>query len=227
MKKPSHMPEYAEICLQAVVDYQLADRISVGGALGLLHHIDYRSTRDVDAWWTDAAQEGDQERVIRVISDALAPSGDLAVRRWGDVVSIELERDGRAVFSFQIARRSAQLAPSLPAPWGGFFIDSLPDLIGSKMVALVERGAPRDFRDIYTLCKQGLSNPPECWRLWRARQEKSESDTDEARARLAIETHLVRIAQHRPLETIEDEQQKAQAEGLRRWYREEFLVAHE
>jgi predicted nucleotidyltransferase component of viral defense system len=30
-------------------------------------------------------------------------------------------------------------------------IDSFGDLVASKMVALVERGAPRDFFDIFTL----------------------------------------------------------------------------
>jgi len=35
------------------------------------------------------------------------------------------------------------------------------------MVALVERGAPRDFLDIYTVCQAGLVTLEECWELWR------------------------------------------------------------
>jgi hypothetical protein len=44
---------------------------------------------------------------------------------------------GHKVFSFQIAQRSAQLEPSKPAPWIDVPLDSFPDLVASKMVALV------------------------------------------------------------------------------------------
>jgi len=225
MKKPTHLPARAEDCLRALVEHGWADRLSIGGAFGLLHYVDYRATNDVDAWWTDALREGDQEQVIRVISEALRPYGAVEIRRWGEVVSIELHQGGRAAFSFQIAYRSAQLEPSQLSPWGGFLIDSLSDLIGSKMVALVERGAPRDFRDIYTICRVSLADPATCWRLWGLRQEASESDVDQSRARLAVETHLSRIIVHRSLESIRDADEKARAKELRRWYKEEFLGA--
>ena len=104
-------------------------------------------------------------------------------------------------------------------------LDSFPDLLASKMVALVERGAPRDFRDVYALCQAGLTTPQECWELWRRRQQLANSDTDSARARLAVETHLARIAQHRPLREITDPTQRAQAEQVRRWFAQEFLDA--
>lgn len=87
----------------------------------------------------------------------------------------------------------------MPAPWIDVLLDSLPDLSASKMVALVERGAPRDFRDIYTLCQAGVTTPQQCWALWRRRQQLSGSDTDAARAHLAVQTHLTRIAQRRCL----------------------------
>jgi len=58
--------------------------------------------------------------------------------------------------------------------------------------------------DIYTLCQAGLLSIGECWALWRRRQTLSGSDADLSRARLAIETHLERIALHRPLENITD-----------------------
>lgn len=90
----------------------------------------------------------------------------------------------------------------------------------------MEQGAPRDFRDIYTLCQRGLATSKECWSLWR-RQEAARSDTDFRRARLAVETHLSRIAQHRPLEMIPDPQARAEAERLRGWFRTEFLDALE
>lgn len=104
-------------------------------------------------------------------------------------------------------------------------IDSLPDLVASKMVALVERGAPRDFRDIHALCHSGLMTPGECWGLWRLRQQRAGSDTDAHRARLALSTHLSRIAQHRPLKNIADADDRADAESLRTWFTTEFLDA--
>ena len=100
-------------------------------------------------------------------------------------------------------------------------------LVASKMVALVERGAPRDFRDIYALCQAGLTTPQECWNLWRRRQQIAGSDTDHRRAMLAIETHLERIAQHRPLDEIADPESRREAHALRQWFRQEFLNAAE
>lgn len=222
---PAHVPEYAKFTLLTLAASGLGEKISLGGALGLLHYLDYRPTHDVDAWWVSSATAEDQRQVIDTIEAALQPYGQVRQRTWGDVVSVELVREDKTVFSFQIARRSAQLVPSTPAPWGEVLLDSFPDLLASKMVALVERGAPRDFRDVYALCQAGLTTPQECWELWRRRQQLANSDTDSARARLAVETHLARIAQHRPLREITDPTQRAQAEQVRRWFVQEFLDA--
>jgi hypothetical protein len=224
-RRPAHMPDYAAKCLQALAANELGERISLGGALGLLHYLDYRSTYDVDAWWVPSATEEDRRRVIRVVEATLRPFGQVKTRTWGDVVSVELMREGRTVFSFQVAHRSAQLEPSAPAPWTDVLLDSFPDLLASKVVALVERGAPRDFRDIYALCQAGLTTPQECWSLWRRRQQLAGSDTDSARARLAVETHLARIAQHRPLREIADPTKRAEAKEVRRWFVQELLDA--
>ncbi len=148
-QRPTHISEYADICLRALSAKRLGDRLSVGGALGLLHYLDYRPTHDVDAWWVPSATTEEQQQVLQTIERALQSFGEVQQRAWGDVVSLELVRSGETVFSFQIARRSAQLQPSSPTPWVDVLFDSLPDLVASKMVALVERGAPRDFRDIY------------------------------------------------------------------------------
>ncbi len=223
--RPAHLPACAEACLQALVDHGLGTKLSLGGALGLLHYLDYRPTHDIDAWWEASATAQDQRRVIDVIKAALQPFGPVKLRAWGDVTSVELVRNDQVVFSFQIARRSAQLEPSVLSPWTGVLLDSFSDLVASKMVALVERGAPRDFRDIYALCLHGLVTPGQCWDLWRRRQRLAGSDTDGARARLAIETHLERIAQHRPLEQIADLRQRAEAEQVRAWFTGELLDA--
>jgi hypothetical protein len=104
-------------------------------------------------------------------------------------------------------------------------LDSFADVVASKMVALVERGAPRDFRDIHALCQAGLITPQECWLLWQQRQQMAGSDSDAQRARLAIQTHLARIALHRPLDGIGDPIQRDEADRVRRWFQEELLSA--
>lgn len=224
-RRPTHMPEYATICLQALAANGLGNRISIGGGVGLLHYLDYRPTHDVDAWWLVSATAEERQQVVKLVEETLQAFGQLRKRVWGDVVSIELIREGKTVFSFQIASRSAQLEPPVPAQWADILVDSFPDLVASKMVALVDRGAPRDFRDIYMLCQSALTTPQECWELWRRRQQMADMDADVARARLAIETHLARIAQHRPLEEIPDPDKRAEAERLRHWFVEEFLDA--
>ncbi|MBZ5555082.1 MAG: nucleotidyl transferase AbiEii/AbiGii toxin family protein [Acidobacteriia bacterium] len=223
--RPTHWPVHSEACLQALVVHGLGDKISLGGGFGLLHYLDYRPTHDVYAWWTPSATSEDQQQVVRVIEATLGSFGEVKTRSWGDVVSIELKREGKSVFSFQIARRSAQLEPSVPAPGTAVLLDSFADLLASKMVALIERGPPRDFRDIYALCQGGLATPQSCWNLWRQRQRLAGSDADSTRARLAIQTHLARIEQHRPLAQIPDGHQQAEAEQLRKWFREGFLNA--
>ena len=222
-RRPAHMPDYAEVCLRALVANGLGDKISLGGAFGLLHYLDYRPTHDVDAWWIPSATAEDRSQVVSVIEATLQPLGQVKRRAWGDVVSVELMLEGKTVFSFQVARRSAQLESPALAPWTHVLLDSFPDLLASKMVALVERGAPRDVRDIHAVCQAGLATPQECWELWRRRQRLAGSDTDSSRARLAVETHLARIAQHRPLKEIADPTQRAEAEQVRRWFVQELL----
>jgi len=222
-RQPSHLSPYTRACLDGLVKENLANRISLGGAFGLFHYVDYRPTHDVDAWWSESLTEGEKQAVIQALERNLSDFGNVRVRAWGDVVSVELSQEGKTVFSFQIAARTMRLEEPVQAGWIDVPLDSLSDLVASKMMALVERGAPRDFLDIYTLCQAGLLSIGECWALWRRRQTLSGSDADFSRARLAIETHLERIALHRPLENITDVQQREQAWKLRNWFLSEFL----
>lgn len=224
--RPTHISEYAELCLQALAEQGLGDKISLGGAFGLLHYLDYRDTHDVDAWWDSSATAAEHQQVIEALTLALQPVGEVRKRTWGDVVSIELLINHKKVFSFQIAQRSVQLQPATFVQWTTVPVDSFDDLLASKMVALVDRGAPRDFRDIYTICQAGLATPAQCWALWRRRQAGAGHDADLAQAHLAVETHLERIEQHRPLTQIVDPSQREQANDVRQWFRNEFLDEH-
>jgi hypothetical protein len=225
--QPSQVSPYARACLDALLEADLAKRISIGGALGLFHYIDYRSTHDVDAWWVGSLTEKQKQEVAKVLESTLSAFGSVNIRIWGDVISIELSRDGKTVFSFQIAARTARLEQPISAGWIDVPLDSLSDLAASKMVALVERGAPRDFLDIYTLCQSELLSINECWLLWCRRQILAGSDVDLTRARLAIETHLERISLHRPLEGIADLGQRQHASQLREWFLSDFLQVND
>jgi predicted nucleotidyltransferase component of viral defense system len=223
-KTPSQMSPYAKACLESLAQQGLGQFLSIGGAFGLSYFVEYRSTHDVDAWWIEPLTQEQRREVIRTLQQALTNFGNTRLREWGDVVSVELLQEGKVIFSFQIAKRSAQLTDPIAAPWpGGARLDSLIELIASKMVALVERGAPRDFRDIYQLCHQGLTNVRQCWELWQTRQQLANENADIERAKLAIRTHLARIERSRPLESISDPNQRQQAAQVRQWYREEFL----
>ncbi|MCC6301162.1 MAG: nucleotidyl transferase AbiEii/AbiGii toxin family protein [Anaerolineales bacterium] len=226
-QQPSNLLPYARACLAALVEAGLARYISLGGAFGLFHYLDYRSTHDVDAWWSDAATENQRQSVVNVLKSALSEFGTVNVRSWGDVTSVELIENGKTSFSFQIAARTSRLQESVQAGWIDVPLDSLSDLVASKMVALVERGAPRDFLDVYSICTAGLLSRDECWSLWRQRQTLSGNAADSSRALLAIETHLERIALHRPLEKIVDAKQREQARQVRDWVVNVFLKVND
>ncbi len=221
--KPSNLSRYAQVCLQALVEAGLSNHLSLGGAVGLFHYLDYRATHDVDAWWSEAVTERQKRDVVDTLTVALSEFGRVSVRSWGDVVSVELLQENKVVFSFQIAARTIRLQEPVSAGWIDVPLDSLPDLLAAKMTALVERGAPRDFLDIYSLCEAGVVTVDECWSTWRQRRVMSGDNGDLSRARLAIETHLQRIALHRPLETIADPGQREQARRVREWFSNVFL----
>ena len=224
-KRPANLDEYADLCLKTLAEQGLGRLVSIGGAVGLAHFLDYRRTHDLDAWWRPEATSEQRERILTAVGDALSRSGDVRRRSWGEVVSIELVTNYKVVFSFQVAARTVQLAPPQTAPWIDVFLDSFDDLVASKMVALVERGLPRDFRDIFALCQAGLCSPEHCWDLWRQRQSGARATQEPDRARTAVLTHLEKIVKHRPLESIPDPAERAEASRLRRWFATEFLDA--
>ena len=147
-KRPADISPYAKSCLDALVKENLANLISIGGGFGLFHYFDYRATHDVDAWWVESVTEQDKKLITQTLEKSLLGFGKVKIRKWGDVVSVELLEENKTVFSFQIASRSVQLENSVSANWIDVPLDSLSDLIASKMTALVERGSPRDFLDI-------------------------------------------------------------------------------
>lgn len=47
--RPTHLSRYSEVVLQALAGAGLGHKVSLGGALGLQHYCEYRTTDDVDA----------------------------------------------------------------------------------------------------------------------------------------------------------------------------------
>lgn len=229
LKRPKHISEYVLACLEALYKNGYSYKISLCGAFALNYYIDeYRTTHDVDAWWKEEATSAEQQAIIDCLHKALQPFGTVNIRRWGDVASIDLtpKEDKQTRFSFQIAHRSARLESSIFVHWPvELYVDAFSDLIASKMTDLVERGAPRDFYDIFTLCHNGLIAAPDCWQLWKTRQDIARSDSSPKRAKIAVLTHLSRIAQHRPLEEINNPEERSKAVELRQWFEEDFINA--
>jgi hypothetical protein len=224
-KRPKEISPFARACIDALASDGVGRHLSIGGAFGLAHYHEYRPTNDVDAWWRRPVSREERNAVVAALTRALGQFGLARTRAWGDVVSVELEQGGKTVFSFQIAQRSAQIDPTIEGVWpGGLGLDSFNDLAAGKMSALVERGAPRDFRDIHALCETGLCSPERCWQLWETRQDLAHQDADGARARRAISTHLSRIEVARPLDRIADPRQRESAVRLRAWFEKEFLA---
>lgn len=95
-----NISEYARLTLESIAAHHLGDKLSLGGAFGLLHYLDYRPTHDVDAWWVPETTPAEQEAVLTVIEDTLTQFGQVNRRAWGDVVRIELLQKKQVVFSF-------------------------------------------------------------------------------------------------------------------------------
>jgi hypothetical protein len=223
-KIPQNVSAFAYACLETLAAKELGSYVSLGGAFGLAHYIEYRTTHDIDAWWNEPVPGKTREELIKAISDALGRFGRVRLRSWGDVTSVELEREGKTVFSFQIADRSARIDEPMISPWPGHIkIDTLDELIASKMNALVERGAPRDFRDIFTICRSRISSPENCWKLWEKRRQLSHENAEKTRAFIAIRSHLSRLEAARPLEGISDPHERDEASRLRSWFEKELL----
>lgn len=225
-RTPGRLSSEARACLQALGEAGLGRAVSLGGALALSYYHDYRDTHDVDAWWDEDASTADREAVVRCMTDTLRGFGEVRMRAWGDVVSVDVAREGRVVFGFQVARRSARLEAPVAAPWPpGVLLDSFDDVLASKMVALVERGAPRDFRDVHAVCEASLTDGGRCWSLWDRRQRAAGADASRSRARLAVQSHLARIELHRPLDAIPDAEDRSRARRVRTWFKGAFLDA--
>lgn len=200
----------------------VAENVILGGGIALKHYDDFRATQDIDAWWRHRPTGEDLTQLADAMRRVAETQGyAISHRRWSQTDSYEFRRpDSRKKqFSFQISVRDVTLDPPVPSSWPPVRLETLRDNIGSKMNALVERGAARDFLDIYRVVHDGLMTPEECWALYltknpgRTVEEASES----------VLSHLVQLEGRRPLDTITDPTERQAAETLRTWYHTAFL----
>jgi hypothetical protein len=223
-ERPKEIDPLAEAILARLQSHPVARFIVLGGYFALKHYHDYRITHDVDAWWAEDSRDSDREEVRGALQAVIVPvAGErgltLNQRRFGDTESWELLRAGAKVFSFQIASRTVRLEPPVPSPWPPLLIETFADNVASKMNALVQRGAPRDFTDIRQLVTAGHLTPEECWDLWK----RKNPDLDSVDARLEVGRHLHELELRRPLETLIDLAQREQARQTRAWFRAVLL----
>lgn len=220
---PKNISPYALDCLQVLKNSGIGQFVVLGGAFGLFHYHEYRKTKDIDAWWSDQATEKIKIEIIKLIEETLSRHGQVEIRRFGDVVSLELMKDLKIIFSFQIANRSARIDYPNESPWAPVMLDSVHDLVASKMSALIERGIPRDFIDIHEICTSHLVSIQQCWEYWKKREiKRGVLQVDQYQACEAVLLHLSRIERMRPLDTIEDEQEKKKASDTRKWFKNIF-----
>jgi hypothetical protein len=83
-KRPTNIPTYSDICLRALHEQNLGSKISLGGALGLMHYLaasDTSASRANMALQTHLARI-EQRRPLFQISDPVARESAQKVRAW-------------------------------------------------------------------------------------------------------------------------------------------------
>jgi len=214
-RSPGNLHPLSRELLQSLAGHAEAAEIVLGGGVALSHYLEYRDTVDLDAWWRSEPRP-DVVAFVEAAMKALAARHGLAYRRrsWGETESLELLRDGLKQYSFQISRRTLFLDDVLPSPWQPVSIETLRDNVASKMTALVQRGAPRDFLDVYQLCARGMMSVATCWQAFADRNP--EVALEEAKRKILA--RLAMIETVRPLETIQSTEDREQAARVRDWY---------
>lgn len=219
--KPRQLDPLADAFLIELSRDTASAEIVLGGYFALKHYCDYRATHDVDAWWRTTAITAAEQAIGRAIDLVARREGyEVEHRSFGETQSWELRRPGeRKTFSFQIAIRSQTLEPPTASPWPPIAIETLADNVAAKMQALVNRGAPRDFRDLHRLASEGLIIPAECWSLWL----RKHPGHDLGEGQRKVHLHFAALEARRPLDTISDARERAAAAAVRDWTRQRLL----
>ncbi len=216
---PKNLNPLARELLESFAGHAEAAEIVLGGGVALSHYLEYRDTVDLDAWWRTESRPEVMSFIEGCMKSLAAANGlDFRHRTWGETASLELLRGSQKQFSFQISKRTMYLDAAVPAEWQPLWIETLRDNVGSKMTALVLRGAPRDFLDIYELVNRSLLSIADCWQLWS--QKNPGVLVDEAMRKVCA--RIEHIAMTRPLDTIQPRAARDRTALVRAWYRDIF-----
>lgn len=219
-RKPEHPDPFAAAFLQRLQDRPEAEQFVLGGGFALKHYLDYRTTADIDAWWRAAPDPGALDAARAAFANVAGRFGySVRERASGTLTSIEALDGNRKVFSFQVALRDVEIEQPVPSPWGRFPIETMDENVAAKMNALVNRGAPRDFRDIREIVAAGIVTTERCWQLWAAKNP----GRDAGEARREVQRLLAGIEARRPLERL-DPAERDRAAELRAWFRTAFAA---
>ncbi|MDB6118618.1 MAG: hypothetical protein JWO08_2399 [Verrucomicrobiaceae bacterium] len=218
-KAPKNLNPLARELLESLAGHAEAAEIVLGGGVALSHYLEYRDTVDVDAWWRTEPADAVFALAERCMKE-LATKHGLTYRRrtWSETESLELLRGTQKTFSFQISKRTLYLDNAIPTEWQPLWIETLRDNVGSKMTALVQRGAPRDFLDIYELVNRSLISCDDCWDLWVLKNPSV--SLDEAKRKVFARLEMIETT--RPLSTIQPIAAREKAALVRSWYRAIF-----
>jgi hypothetical protein len=213
------LPKMSRRVLDELSRRKEAESLVLGGGVALAHYLPYRQTYDID-FWNRGNREG--VKVLREILGTIAQEegATLVEREARDgTVSLEIRESPESrnppIFGVNVEDRPVVLAPPLPSSWGGVGVDSLEDNVAAKMTALVYRGLPRDFRDIHEVCKSGLLQPEECWKLFSKRNPSIDLDA----GKTMVARNLGEIERRRPISEI-PKKERSQAIHVRTWFKQ-------
>ncbi len=221
-KVPDNINPLGMDVLQKLRDNPYMGELILGGGFALQHYLRFRDTDDIDAWWSDAPSEATLDAVRDAVRSVAEAHGyGYGERKWGETFSFEMRRTGstKKVFSFQISTRDIPLDPPLESAWQPFLIETLRDNIASKMNALVDRGAARDFVDIHEVVTNGFCTISECWDLWAMKNPGA--DVAEAKKKAVLK--ISQIEALRPIDSI-PQQDRAVAAERRGFFNTQFLA---
>ncbi|MEO6913006.1 MAG: nucleotidyl transferase AbiEii/AbiGii toxin family protein [Candidatus Baltobacteraceae bacterium] len=186
-------------------DNPAAGEIIIGGGFALAHYHEFRETHDIDGWWVSAPTQQAKAAIRDAVETTASQNGyDFRERAWGETFSYEiLRKDATSgkIFSFQMATRDVHIDPPRKSLWSPVLLETLRDNIASKMNALVDRGAPRDFIDIYELISVGICSIEECWSLWQLKNP----ETSVSQAKDKLLQKMTQIEARTSLEKMEPE----------------------
>jgi Nucleotidyl transferase AbiEii toxin, Type IV TA system len=222
-QQPNDLDPLAAQVLEQLTNQGAAGILILGGYFALKHYLNYRQTKDIDAWWSKSSSLIERQEAVQLLRQAMTQVGadnglELQERSSATTLSLELKQGRTVIFSVQIADRDVEIDPPVVSPYPPVHIETLRDNIGAKMNALVNRGAPRDFVDVYAIVTEGIATVTEIWQCWQQKNERLDITT----ARLQVLRHINAIEQRRPIEQIPGDQRE-QAMYVRRWIRQQLL----